>query len=375
MRVFHAVTSLLPSFGGPAYCVSQLARALAAAGVEVGLWTADRSVLSTPLLSGVADVRRLIGTELQALDKFGEPDIVHDHGIWLAHNHRLAKLSAARSVPRLVSVHGMLEPWTLNHKRWKKRVAWWLYQRRDLARAHCHHATAEMEAANVKRLKLGVPVCVVPNGVDIPPNLARNARRIQQGDVEKPKKRTALFLGRLHPKKGLPMLVEAWACVRPAGWEVRIAGPDEAGHRAEVEKAVHAAHLNNEISFIGPLEGEAKTLALFGADLLVLPTHSENFGIVIAEALAHGLPVLTTTAAPWPMLREYACGWWVNPTVDGIADGLRQATSLEAATLGAMGRRGRKLVATQFGWERVAKEFSTIYENLCRGNRPAVGII
>ncbi|OHE88826.1 MAG: hypothetical protein A3G75_08885 [Verrucomicrobia bacterium RIFCSPLOWO2_12_FULL_64_8] len=162
------------------------------------------------------------------------------------------------------------------------------------------------------------------------------------------------------------MLVEAWARVRPPSWCLQIVGPDEAGHRAEVERAVSAASLSDVICFVGPLDGDAKQSALLNADLFVLPTHSESFGVVVGEALAHGLPVLTTTGAPWPMLIERGCGWRVDPTVDGLAEGLRQATALDSETLQAMGAKGRELVETEFRWDRVAKQFATIYDDLVR---------
>jgi glycosyltransferase involved in cell wall biosynthesis len=191
--------------------------------------------------------------------------------------------------------------------------------------------------------------------------------KVEKGDIRKQKK--ALFLGRIYPVKGLPMLIEAWARVRPDGWSLQIAGPDEAGHRAEVEQAVCAAGLAEVISFLGPLEDEAKRSVLLAANLFVLPTHSESFGMAIAEALAHGLPVLTTTGAPWPMLPGHGCGWRVEPTVDGICEGLRQATSLDPGTLQAMGGKGRELVAAEFGWQRVAKQFLLVYENLIGCNK------
>ena len=129
------------------------------------------------------------------------------------------------------------------------------------------------------------------------------------------------------------MLIDAWARVRPDGWRLRIAGPDEAGHQRQVERAVSAAGLGEVVSFTGPVEPEMKKAAFLDADLFVLPTYSESFGMVVAEALAHGLPVLTTTAAPWSILRERGCGWSVDATVDGIAEGLRQATGLETEAL------------------------------------------
>jgi len=368
VKLFLAGTSLRPAYGGPAYSVSRLAMALTEAGVQVGLWAPDQSAATTQLLPAESSVQRLTGTESEALESFGKPDVLHDNGIWLLHNHRLAEIAAKRGLPRMVSTRGMLEPWAMNHKRSKKRVAWWLYQRRDLKRARCHHTTAEAEANNLQRLGLGVPVCVIPNGVDVP-EVGRIAATTEVSKAGGGERKKALFLGRIYPVKGLPMLIEAWARVRPHGWILQIAGPDEAGHRAEVEQAVCAAGLAEIISFLGPLEGQAKRSALLAADLFVLPTHSESFGMAVAEALAHGLPVLTTTGAPWPMLSECGCGWWVDPTIDGIAGGLRQATSLDSAMLQAMGAKGRELVAAEFGWQRVAKQFLLVYENLMTYNK------
>jgi glycosyltransferase involved in cell wall biosynthesis len=145
---------------------------------------------------------------------------------------------------------------------------------------------------------------------------------------------------------------------------LRIAGPDEAGHQKQVERAVATAGLRDVVSFTGPLESQTKSAAFFDADLFVLPTRSESFGLVVAEALAHGLPVLTTTVAPWPILPKSGCGWWVEPTVDGIAEGLRQATVLDSKTLRVMGAMGREIVTAQFGWRHIAELFIATYERV-----------
>ncbi len=358
VKVLLTGTSLLPDYGGPAFSVTRLATALAEAGAEVGLWASDQSAAVTPLLPSESSVQRLAGTEAEALECFGRPNILHDNGIWLAHNHRLAVLAEKRAIPRVVSTRGMLEPWALSHKRFKKRLAWRLYQRSDLIQAQCHHTTAEVEARNLKHLQLGVPVIAVPNGVDVPekPVGFEFEEAVRRGPA-----RTALFLGRIYPVKGLPMLVEAWARVRPNGWRLQIAGPDEAGHQKEVEKAVFSAGLGDVISFTGPIAYQLKTPTFLNADLFVLPTHSESFGIVVAEALAHGVPVLTTRGAPWSLLPEAGCGWWVNANVDGIAEGLRRATSLDPKELREMGAKGRSLVITKFGWKRVADLILSMY--------------
>lgn len=347
MKVLLAVASLTPAYGGPAVSVSQLGRALAQAGARVGLWAPDGSASTSALVEG--PVERLTGAAAQVLDAF-RPDLIHDNGIWLPHNHALA----GRRTVRLVSPRGMLEPWARSHKRLKKALAWGLYQRADLRKAAALHATAEAEAANLERLKLSPPIRVIPNGVDLPTLRA----------TEKPPIRTALFLGRIYPVKGLPMLIEAWARVRPEGWRLRIAGPDEADHRAEVERAVRAAGLGAVVDFLGPLAGEAKHAAFEEADLFILPSHSESFGMAVGEALAHGVPVLTTRAAPWPMLEARGCGWWADPEPQAIAAALATATSQDRAALRAMGERGRALIAEQYSWDSVAQAFLALYEDI-----------
>ena len=362
LKVLLTSTSLLPDYGGPAFSVSRLAVALADAGAEVGLWASDGSADFTPLLPATSRVQRIVGTESEGLDRFGEPDILHDNGIWLLHNHRLAALAKKHSIPRVISTRGMLEPWALGHKRLKKKLAWWTYQRRDLQQARCHITTGETEAENLHRLGLGVPIATVPNGVDVAEERLGAVALENRKTVQNGRTKTALFLGRIYPIKGLPMLIDAWARVRPDGWRLSIAGPDEAGHQRQVERAVAAAGLGEVVSFAGPIGPEMKKAAFLDADLFVLPTHSESFGMAVAEALAHGVPVLTTKAAPWSILQEKGCGWWVDATVGGLAEGLRQATSLDTEVLRAMGRKGRAVVTEQFGWNRVADLMLSTYE-------------
>jgi glycosyltransferase involved in cell wall biosynthesis len=347
--------------------VSGLARALARLGVEAALWAPDGSAERTAVLPRSSPVGRLTGTAGEALGRF-RPDLVHDNGLWRPHHHRLAVLAARRGMVRLVSPRGMLEPWALRHKPARKKAAWWLYQRRDLCRALALHATCQEEARSIGRLGIGEKVVVIANGVDLPGQTDDPFVPGRAGPSQRP--RTALFLGRLHPKKGIRVLIAAWDRVRPVGWRLTIAGPDEGGHRADIEAAVAACGLAEAVDFPGELDAGGKRRAYARADLLVLPTHSENFALVVAEALAHGVPVLTTTGAPWPMLGERGCGWWVAPTVDGIADGLRQATSLDAGALAAMGERGRRWMAADFGWDAIASRFLALYQRLLDSRRP-----
>jgi glycosyltransferase involved in cell wall biosynthesis len=361
VKVLLTVGSFLPSYGGPAFSVSLLASALADLGADVGVWAPDQSAEQSPLFSPRTSVRRLSGPISEVLQRFGPADVLHDNGIWLPHNHRLVRLAARAGAARIVSIRGMLQPWALKHKHTRKKAAWWLYQRGDLERADLHHCTSDAEAGHVRDCGLGVPLVTIPNGVELPSVIS--SREAFKGEP-----RVALFLGRIYPVKGLPMLIEAWARTRPQGWILRIAGPDEAGHRREVERAVADADLRDVVHFTGPIAPQMKQDCFSKADLFVLPTHSESFGVVIAEALAHGVPVLTTSGAPWSILPKVGCGWWVDANVDGIASGLRAATSLDSETLRALGAKGRDLVALEFSWKSVAQRTLSAYSGMLKPN-------
>lgn len=357
MNVFIAGTSFRLDYGGPAVSVSHLAGALADAGVRVGLWAPDGSATASDVVPRARDnLIRLAGSLEAALERFGPPVVFHDNGLWLPHNHRIATLTHQRGIARIVSVRGMLQPWAIRHKRIKKAIAWHLYQRRDLRMATLLHATADLEIDAVRALGVTTPIVKIANGVDLPVHSCESVRPTQQENG-----RIALFLSRINPKKGLPMLLEAWARLRPSGWRLLIAGPDEGGHRAEVEALVVRHRLTGDVSFLGPVKGEAKTSAYRTADLFLLPTYSENFGMVVTEALSYGVPVLTTRGAPWRELETERCGWWVEPTVDGILTGLTEATAATSETLVKMGRRGRSLVAARYGWQSIAQQFLATY--------------
>lgn len=353
MKVLLSCASFLPSYGGPARSVSRLGRALAEAGLEVALWAPDGSTRTSPLCSPIENLAMLDGPPEAAVSCFGRPDVWHDNGIWLAHNHAIASLSKRQRLARVVSLRGMLEPAALRHRAWKKTLAWPLYQRRDLMTANRLHATSHQEAAHIEARGLGPGIGVIPNGADLPPLI--------DGGL-KPSARTALFLGRIHPIKGLPMLLEAWARVRPQGWTLKIAGPDETGGLADLKRTVEGRKLGGAVEFLGSVEGETKEALYRSADLFVLPSYSENFGMAAAEALSYGVPVLTTHGTPWKVLSERACGWWVAPEAGAIEQALRQATGLDRAELERMGARGRALMAEDFGWDQIAGRFAALYE-------------
>jgi glycosyltransferase involved in cell wall biosynthesis len=361
MKVFLVGTSFIPAYGGPARSVPRLAESLVDAGATVGIWASDQSALGAPFLKPSSQVVQLGGSLSEAVGQLGTPDVIHDNGLWRPQNHQVAKLAKASGIPRVVSIRGMLEPWAWKHKWLKKRLAWYLYQHADLRSAASYHVTSELERKSVNVFKLPAPIVEYPNGVDLPRDL-RESHVSVRGNEQSHK--TALFVGRIYPVKGLPMLVEAWAKVRPEGWRMRIVGPDQAGHRREVEALVAKYELADVFEFTGAMEGEPKREAFLESDLFVLGSHAENFGVAAGEALAYRVPVLATQATPWRLLSEKNCGWWVPTSVDGIANGLQEATSQPTETLKAMGRRGREAMERDFSWDSVGNGMLEHYKSI-----------
>ena len=317
-------------------------------------------------------------------------DIVHLHGVWQYPTVAVLRWARRTGRPYIVSPHGMLEPWALQHSRCKKAVANWLFQNACLRGAACLRATAESEIESIRQTGLRNPVALIRNGVPFPSILP--VRQPQPGRTKK----RALFISRIHPKKGLLNLVKAWSKIAKAesgkqkmetlksespssvvrcplsDWELVIMGPDEVGHLAEVMAAVRAAGLEKQIFYQGEVWDEAGKLECYcNADLFVLPSYSENFGLVIAEAMSCGLPVITTHATPWGELETHRCGWWIETGEEPLVNALQRALTTPAETLREMGLRGRDLIESKYSWTTPGREMAEVYEWLMgRRNRP-----
>ncbi len=362
-RVVHTIHSIEADKGGPSRTVPRLCRELAADGRWQPLLVTTRPTPSDQAglvvqgpLSG--SFRRAIADRLSA--SADGPRLLHDHGVWLRSNATAAMQARRSGVPLVVSPRGMLEPWALGHGAWKKQLALALYQLPLLRTARGLHATSEEEAANLRTLGLRQPIAVIANGVDVPVMTARRPTP----------QRTALFLSRLNVKKGLLPLLEAWAHVRPAGWRLQIVGPDEGGYASIVKAAIAQLGLHELVQMLPEADDQAKWALYRDAELFVLPSFSENFGVVVAEALAAGLPVVTTTGMPWAGTVSRQCGWRIEPTVAALQPVLQQATTMPPAALAEMGARGREWMAESYSWSAIGTAMATFYDWLVDGARP-----
>lgn len=342
MKIVLATQSLHPKIGGPAYSVGAIGRNLAGQNVTTRYVTAQ----------GWGYVPN--GERGSLLDVISA-DVVHAFGLWTAFSHAVALGSRWARRPTVLCPLGMLEPWCLAHHGRRKKLGMRFYQMRNLEAATALHATAESEVKNLRALGLTRPIALIPHGVDFPATLPEAQPRAQGTP------RTCLFMSRIHPKKGLMDLVEAWAALRPSGWRVVIAGPHEGNYRAKVEQAIRRHGMNEIFSFVGHVAGKEKERLLLASDLFVLPTYSENFGLVVPEALSYRLPVLTTTGAPWRELQETGSGWWIEPGIEPLTKALAAAFALPDEELRQMGFRGRRMVEERYGWRTIIARHILLY--------------
>lgn len=376
------IAGLDPIYGGPSYSVPLLCKALARQGVPTTLLSVagaacesedDRTrgycdrrfvwnLSGTPVLRGL---RWSNGLRSALRDIAPETSVVHNHGLWLMPNIAAGHETARAKKPLIVSPRGMLNPAALAYSRWKKRLVWHLAQGAILRQAACIHVTSEMEYKDVRDLGIACPVAVIPNGVDLPaPNLHRSEAE----------ERIVLSLGRIHPVKGLDRLLRAWALVEPeySGWRLEILGPADAGYDEELRTLAQSLKLQR-VSIGQGVYGAAKNTVYGKGDLFVLASLTENFGLVAAEALAAGVPVISTKGAPWSGLERERCGWWVEHGVEPLAVALREAMALPPEVRRAMGSKGRAWMERDFSWDASARDMISVYRWACgRGDRPPI---
>ncbi len=297
-------------------------------------------------------------------------DVLHSHTLW-SFPHWLAGLTTRPRRPLVIAPHGALDPWALARPRFRKRLAWTLFDKKALAKAACFQALSTGEVSALRRLDLPDPIALIPNGIhpgdydNLPP------RRLFT-DVFPPARdrRLLLFLSRLHPKKGLLHLVAAWAEVAKdhPDWLLVIAGPDDSGFRSKLERMTKALGVTHSILITGPLTGPLKLAALNAAEALVLPSFSEGFTIALLEALACRRPILITPQCYFSEAIQAGAGLTIqSPTAAATARGLRDLLSLSETERRQMGRKGRALVEQHYTWEISAQKTVQLYHWLLGG--------
>lgn len=362
MKVIHFVTAIDRSLGGVSMYIQLLAKEL---GKHV-----DLIIVTCPTLNPLPiENARIIylPLPLKEINQFTsqwkeilneeKPDVVHINGIWMIQTWIIQREALKRNIKTYITPHGMLEPWILNRHPWKKKLALTLFQKKALKQAVALVATAESERENVVSLNYNGNVTVIPNGIDIESIAIKTDWSI---------KKRILFLSRVHPKKGIELLLETVYSLKEElkEYEVIIAGEGEENYIRALKQINKEKGCSGIIKFIGGVYGEEKWKLFREADCFVLPTHSENFGYVIAEALASGTPVITTKGTPWNELEAKGCGWWTDIGTQATVKALKEFLQLSESTLETMGRNGRTLIEEKYSAKKMADGMIELYATI-----------
>ncbi len=387
IRPAFVVGELYTESSGVARILCELANTMGRQGVPVTVYASEcngkgsaKHLLEPPSLyvgrKGRAMGRLAVSRPLkqQIASDMPSIDVIHHHSMWTRPNHYASAAARKRGKPVVFTAHGFLEPWALARSRWKKRLVAQWFQNQDLRRAACIQANSQPELANIRAYGLKNPVAVVPNGVSLPPtSLLRQRDALNEVFPELTGKRVALFLSRLHEKKGLAHLVQSWASLRQEyeDWHLLVVGPDD-GFEQSVRDLIEANRLENSVTLAGVRHGQEKQLVFGAADLFVLPSFSEGFSMAVLEALSSALPVLITPGCNFDEVVEAGAGIKVAPTLEETRSGLQHLMQMSDEDRRAMGRCGRRLIEERYTWEQVAAELVSVYRWLIGGGaRPS----
>lgn len=369
MRLCHIVPSLEERHGGPSRSARATAGALAEIGHDVELLTTAPATTSEEKV-GRLHVRTFPrtwpemltpSTELRRHLTTSAFEVVHHHALWLrtlAYAHTNARRTGAKLV---ISPRGMMSHWAWRHNQWKKSLARALVHPGAIEGAHGWHATSPEEANDIRALGFKQPICIAPNGVSEPdPTEVARARahwhRVCPAAVDRP---VALFYSRFHPKKRLLELIDLWLTSAPPEWLLLVVGIPQAFTVAHLENYVLRSQGQDRIAVF---DGTGAPPPYAAANLFVLPSHSENFGLVIAEALAHGLPALVTDTTPWRELQSQGLGGCVPFERYGAT--LRALLAERSDTRERRGAAAREWVLAHYSWTRSAALLADFYSQL-----------
>ena len=394
MKALHIIPSLA-NWSGPTHVVVNLAENLTRLGCQVSVYHLEYDGVE-PLLPQAG----LIETKAFSLTLPGPParwgysaglaralrqtvarfDIVHIHSVWMYPTIAAVRACLKRAIPYVLRPAGSFRPQALFGNRMLKGLYYWLFEKAHLDNAAALHAVSMLEANEFQQLGFCAPVCIIPNGVAsslLGDFQSKETARSRFG--LKAEEKVVLFLGRLHPIKGLDLLTASFAQVLQHLPEARLilAGPPAPTaptYAREVKRMVESQGIKEHTILTGELRGEAKWLAYRAADVFVLPSRSENFGIAVAEAMACGVPVVVSNQTPWQDVETHNAGCWVELKREEIAKHIIEI--LEQVELARkMGENGRDLVRKKYTWDRIAKRMLRVYENIVAGLDPNAALL
>ncbi|HEY1111342.1 MAG TPA: glycosyltransferase [Opitutaceae bacterium] len=374
MRLTHIVPSLDRDRGGPSVSVPRLSGALAAVGHAVEVLSTHGATPPVDVPAGAAAVRTFPRGWPAFLQRSSEmrrhigrhpAEIFHHHALWLPTLHYAHEGARRHGVPLVISPRGMMTPWSWQRHRLRKRVAEAVIHPGAFAAARGWHATSDDEAGEIRALGFRQPICVAPNGIEAPSPQGVAAARAHwlTACPEAAGRRTALFYSRFHAKKRVLELIDLWLAQAPAEWLLLLVGIPEMYPVAELEALVERKSGRGRIRVF---DGSGAPPPYPVAEYFLLPTFNENFGLVIAEALAHGVPALVTDTTPWRAMEAVGAGWCVPWETFGAT--VQRACALSPEELRARGATGRAWVLANYSWAASARVLGEFYSTLTKAS-------
>lgn len=308
--------------------------------------------------SGVAFTRDL----KSKMEEFN-PDLVHVQGIWLYTSLVNMKYCKRHNVPYMISPRGMLDPWILSQRSWKKKLGLFLYEQNHIDNSACLNALAMSEFKAVRDFGYKKPIAVIPNGVYLPAEKPLSETKLPW--VEDGRK-SLLFLSRLHVKKGIENLLEAWSKLNPEEkreWKLIVAGtPHDEAYKQKLNEMLGQFQLEKDVFFIGNQAGADKDITFRSVDAFTLPSYSEGMPMSVLEAWSYKLPVLMTEFCNIPEGFEEKAALKMEPNVESTVNGLKELFSLSDEERKIMGQNGLNLVEKKFTWETIASKMTEVYD-------------
>ncbi len=377
MTIALVLPSLCDRFGGPVTVAKCTGRVLSDLGHSVSYWAAvangDGYETAWAPSVHLYDVnwprhwRRSSGLGQGLSSVIPKTHIVQTQSVWMYSSYAAGRIACASGVPYIIRPAGTLQPWAMENgrlKRLKKAAYLRLIAKPLMDRAACVQAASIQEAEQLCKLRYKGPVTVIPNGVDIQYFSPGDRREAEDYWPVLSNRPVVVFMSRLSPEKGLDMLIPVWADLVQSGMSrngvLVVAGPDDRGYQRTVKGMVGEHGLGQHVFMPGMVQGPKKLALLRRADVFILPSYSENFGIVVAEAMACGAPVIATTCTPWEQLQHVDAGRWVPPTQEAIAQALGELLGMSESHRRQMGARGVALVREQYTWDQAARKFLTV---------------
>lgn len=339
MKVSYIVDNHSPAYGGPYTVISEQLNYLYKNNIDIELIYTSNSFTVLK-----RDYKKIIKNT----------DLVHIFGIWRPFHIRAFYASKKLNKKIIISPLGALEPWSLSQRRLKKKVAWNFYQKKILNNVDYVHATSEMEKKNLINIGVNSPIKVIPHGLEIYQNKFQNQKKL---------KKKAVFFSRIHEKKGLFELVQAWIKIDPENWELDIFGPiSDTKYFSKIMKEIHSTSYNSKISINSPVYyKENKLKILSNSNLFVLPSKSENFGMSILEALSLGIPVLTTKSTPWEVLNSLNAGFIIDFSEQNILNALKSIMKMKDDDLNTIGDNGKEFIKKNYNIKNLIKDYIAFY--------------